>query len=135
MKERIIKFRAWDEQWKIMHYDFEFIRSGIEGNDWIVFKSDRQPLDGKPHPFENPFSVPQLKLMEFAGVKDNKRKDVYESDIMQDKSGEKFIVEFGPGTIHMRRVGERDKGKSKHGCYHIGGEIIGNIFENPELLK
>lgn len=34
---REIKFRAWDEQNKIMHYNFNFIRSGVEGNDRIMF--------------------------------------------------------------------------------------------------
>lgn len=33
MKE--IKFRAWDEQNKVMHNDFQFIKSGDSGNDWI----------------------------------------------------------------------------------------------------
>ncbi len=29
---REIKFRAWDEKNKIMHYDFQFIKSGEEDN-------------------------------------------------------------------------------------------------------
>ena len=40
MKDRIYKFRAWDEQKKIMHNTFQFISSGDEGNDWIVFVSE-----------------------------------------------------------------------------------------------
>ena len=57
---REIKFRAWDEMKKVMHYDFEFIRSGIEGNDWIIFKSDKQPLEqGKV--LDNPYFAQTIK--------------------------------------------------------------------------
>lgn len=80
---REIKFRAWDEREKVMHYDFEFIQSGIEGNDWIVFKSDKHKLDLKPHPFDNPYFSQQLKIMQFTGLKDkNSLTDIYEYDII-----------------------------------------------------
>lgn len=35
--EREIKFRAWDENNEVMHNDFQFIKSGNDGNDWILF--------------------------------------------------------------------------------------------------
>ena len=44
MQDRF-KMRAWDECNKIMHYDFQFIKSGDNGNDWIIFQSDKQELD------------------------------------------------------------------------------------------
>ena len=42
---REIKFRAWDERKKVMHFDFQFFTSGEEGNDWICFSSDKEPRD------------------------------------------------------------------------------------------
>jgi len=63
---RILKFRAWDEKNKIMHYDFEFIRSGTEGNDWIIFKSDKQRFDDNTQIFpllKNPYFSQQLKII------------------------------------------------------------------------
>jgi hypothetical protein len=68
---REIKFRAWDERHKVMHNDFQFIRSGIEGNDWIVFTSDRQTLQTNPHPLENPYFQQQFKIMQFTGLYDS----------------------------------------------------------------
>ncbi len=51
---REVKFRAWDERSKIMHTDVQFIRSGKEVNDWIIFKSDKQQLkDGNV--LDNPY--------------------------------------------------------------------------------
>ena len=59
---REIKFRAWNEQYKIMHYDFEFISSGQGYNDWIIFKSDKQQLKDKVV-FDNPYFFKQFKII------------------------------------------------------------------------
>lgn len=83
MTTREIKFRAWDEGNKVMHQDFEFIRSGSAENDWIVFRSDKQPLFSKPHPFENPYFSKQFVIMEFTGLQDMHGSDIYEGDIIE----------------------------------------------------
>lgn len=121
---REIKFRAWDEQHKIMHFDFEFIRSGTEGNDWIIFKSNKQRLDHKPHPFENPYFQQQLKIMQFTGLKDKNGKEIYEGDFITWPEKTEGVWSDQSGKI------QEVKYPFTCGNAHLG-EVIGNIYENP----
>jgi YopX protein len=134
VKMREIKFRAWDEGNKIMHYDFEFIRSGVDGNDWILFKSDKQTLEqGKV--LDNPYFQQQLKIMQFTGLKDKKGKEIYEGDILQgSETSPKYEVLMNAGAWSASYKYQGNSGAitlfNKLNLF----EIIGNIYENHELL-
>lgn len=128
---RTIKFRAWDLKRK-------------EFNDCL-----RMNLDGSKIEEDDYGNLPNLKndiiLMQFTGLKDKNDTDIYEGDIInyirnvdetfndtywQEKGG--CIIEwneefagFEPFCIYR----DEEYTKGKH-C-----EVIGNIYENPELLK
>lgn len=104
-----------------MHNNFQFIRSGEEGNDWIIFTSDKQTLKDKRHPFENPYFQQQLKIMEWTGIE-----NIFEGDIVSlgdiDSQGvvkydeDRFYVDYE--TMHTR-VSRNHK-------------VLGNIYEKTE---
>ena len=133
---REIKFRAWDEGNKIMHNNFQFIKSGNEGNDWIVFVSDKQRIqDGFEECISNPYFQQQLKIMQYTGLKDRTGKEIYEGDIVSDSmnNGKVFYnidsaqyqVDFSPIECCPQKIEQQT----------MWAKVIGNIYENPELLN
>ena len=130
---RQLKFRAWDEGNHTMHNNFQFIKSGDEGNDWIIFISDRQPLDvtvGIP-PLENPYFQQQLKIMQFTGLKDKNDKEIYEGDIIRG-----YIANDLDNKVTTRVYWDASANRSGWSIALTHElEIVGNIYENPELLK
>ena len=77
--------------------------------------------------------------MQFTGLKDKNGKEIYEGDIV--KTNETFskniikkvewIIKISGWNIHPEHIGK--KPTEKMHCSHL--EVIGNIYENPELLK
>lgn len=135
IKTREISFRAWDEKKKIMHFDFQFIKTGNEGNDWILFVSDKQPIGGEVEWDKNPHFSQQLKIMQYSGIEDINGKKIYEGDVVKSTihNPTHYQVEFIEGGFcctHPLIEGypiDINHFSSKF-------KVVGNIFENPELL-
>jgi len=130
---REIKFRAWDEMKKVMHIDFQFINSGKEGNDWVIFKSDKH--QNYEEYIKNPHFQQQLKVMQFTGLKDKNGKEIYEGDIVQNVCS--WEVKFNKGCFCGDMIKPepltQDTLLALRAIKNI--VVIGNIYENPELIK
>jgi len=133
---REIKFRAWDERNKIMHNDFQFIKSGDTENDWIIFKSDKHECFDRW--VNNPYFSHQMKIMQYTGLKDKNGNCIYEGDIIQK------ITDWNKDVKYLYEVVysiDGFKQKDSFGDIDIwydwdeGLEVIGNIYENGDLLK
>ena len=68
-------------------------------------------------------------LMQVTGLKDKNGIEIYEGDVWEIKFKDPL-----EGLITKRHLVEYKDGYLKRFKYDIG-EIIGNIYENPELLK
>lgn len=79
-------------------------------------------------------------ILQYTGLKDKNGKEIYEGDIMRGKYGKNGIVknyEIRWLIGHFAAVDRNNITGDEH-YYPIGlleGEVIGNIYENPELLE
>lgn len=126
----IPKFRAWDKEEKIMidWIDLDMSKDGGE-DDFTVF----EPTGPVKSAITNPI------LMQSTGARyiyDEKGKEIFEGDIVKTRASEygRFIgyVDNAISRFKVRGV-KQYKGLS----VDLDGtcEIIGNIYENPELLE
>jgi uncharacterized phage protein (TIGR01671 family) len=111
---REIKFRAWDKERKEM-----FIPRDLEEVPKVAYflPSKSMKIKGR-----------NLELMQFTGLKDKNGKEIYEGDIVLEKEY-LYDVSFG-------KIFDPDRDEYTYGYFdYTDGEVIGNIHENPELLK
>lgn len=137
----IPKFRAWKKAGKelgrVGQITFE-----LDGSvSCVLFK-------GKFLDFNVPIN--EIVLMQSTGLKDKNGKEIFEGDVVSRNSGMPSVVEFG------KWIYEEDFGyKIKNIGFYLNSsydddeffqamdyedirknyEVIGNIYENPELLE
>ena len=123
---REIKFRAWHKEKKIMG---EVL--GIDILHKEIFFSNEDVNCYEHTDFKD------IELMEYTGLKDLSGKEIYEGDIIFESfSEEYFKVVFKNGSFRAEFEGDFEEYSFDlidvvaQGC-----EIVGNIYENPELLK
>ena len=129
---REIKFRGFQKSW---------IYGGI-----TIFENQVNIFDVNCVA-NSSYEVDINSVGQFTGLKDKNGKEIYEGDILQTKNN---IVEvfFGKKVHSVFMFGKRDtieingwlvKNSKNHTDVldesFIHGKIIGNIYENPELLN
>ena len=106
---REIKFRAWSTGNKRMvEFDLNDLMYGTHSLDTVDLK--------------------YWIVTQYTGLKDKNGKEIYEGDVLALHDGQKwFIRNFIHDSYHLEYMLRTEKDET---C-----EVIGNIYENPELLK
>lgn len=81
-------------------------------------------------------------FLQFTGLHDKNGKDIYEGHVVQCSYG-KGSVEFYHGCFMVEWIDDKEanmelltmRNDGRFRCENDQFEIIGNIYENPELLK
>ena len=134
---REIKFRAWDRENKemldVQELDYQGSYSG-------------QPMV-RTTMYNDYFDTEDMILMQYTGLKDKNGKEIYEGDIVQFKGNykdkRKLVVfwdsmksGFFITPIHCYKYRVKEKTYLRAEFINAKNkEIIGNIYENPELLE
>ena len=116
---REIKFRAWFKDKQEM--------SNVATNN--IYEGNTSYMYLSPMPGSN---YELVKIMQYTGLKDKNGKEIYEADIGWDEHHECYgVVKFDEGKFlyEWENISE----DLFEVCDEI--EIIGNIYENPELLE
>ena len=127
---REIKFQAWDIDFKKM-----WIVMSLTREEQTPFMLVRESIESES--CARPSKL--LKIRQYTGLKDNNGKEIYEGDVLGvklQKRNKKF---------NFTHVVEWEDGIELYGGNHWSGygyslpnfhvEVIGNIYENPELLE
>lgn len=132
------KYRAWDQENKIM-ISAEELGSGKDCRLTLL-----NPLTGKFWDVElqcsfDPNQNDGLKPIKYIGLKDENGTEIYDGDILKIYPG--FGCEWEPYIDVVKWDEENFRWKiSKYHYissldYDCTFEVIGNIYENPELLN
>ena len=124
----IPKFRAWDSAKKEMFTDtFAITESGqvvVVEQEFVTSIPDYVFVD-------------HLVIMQSTGFKDKNGKEIFEGDIVKMAKDAYSALTYYEIVRH--RGGAYRFESNQHGCElwlrHTNCEVIGNIYENPELLE
>jgi len=79
-------------------------------------------------------SIDKSTLEQFTGFCDRYGEAIYEGDILRDKNGSISYVVWEDGGFAVKSQGS-EAVDWEHGGWYSNTEVIGNIHQNPDLLK
>lgn len=134
MKNREIKFRIWNG--REMEYNITVGKFG-------TFYVNPEKGDGL-NPNDTASLTPNTTkysegtpLMQFTGLLDKNGKEIYEYDILMTETDKPMVITWSKkfASFCISREGWAFQHWFGEACDPSRCEVIGNIYENPELLK
>ena len=128
---RIIQFRGkrkFDNEWIYGHY----IKDAIELDRIYLNFIDETT-------YNTYFIVLPESAQQFTGLTDKNKTAIYEGDILKLYTGDHVVVEFKNGGFGFRSTIDKNHftGFAGHTYFDYlmeTFEVVGNIFDNPELI-
>lgn len=144
---REFKFRAWDKKLNIMinrgfnikslfiytpccmgclYHEDSVISCGFEDKE-----IENKYFIKDNHNYHQDIRDDNIILMQFTGLKDKNGKEIYEGDIYINRNKNTHIVKYND---FEGECGSICKGYEFESGYIEYIEVIGNIYENPEMI-
>ena len=123
------EFRAWAEEGKAMYYDVYPFKDGTLLLNYDGFAFDEVPAS-------------DFILMQSTGLKDKNGSEIFEGDIVKYEAGCNTVTEEVAYDKNFAGFGVRDADTDIIFTFWLLAEnvdlssleVIGNIYQNPELL-
>lgn len=118
----VVKFRVWDIDEKKM-----YSHSQLHNSELIAALYATENIKGKGH----------IKIMQYVGVNDRKGIEIYEGDIIRNHTAALWVISFKNGSF----IGTWNNSGHEHTMQLYDNPIskedwiVGNIYQNSELLK
>ena len=127
------KFRVWNEK----------TESFIDYGDLMLDLKNGKVYSGDVGIPEYTIDVTnQVILMQYTGCRDKNGIEIYEGDVIKDKYDKIWLVQWYVGAFVITdKIPDSDGQTSTYSHFsnlsnhHFYFEVIGNIWENPELLE
>lgn len=129
---RTIKFRAWDDKKKRWLLEYKALGGFSLFGETVIF--DEWGATADSYIFErHGRKLDDLKVMQFTGLLDKNGREIYEGDIWRSTAH----PEHKPTVVEWRSLSTGYQEAYGYGFFEPLAyvEVIGNIYENPELLK
>lgn len=124
----IPRYRAWDSAKKKFVEHFFITDNGLICNMEEPTLGYRLPI---------PIEKSELTLMQSTGLFDKNGKEIFDGDVV--KMAKDVYSEPTYYEVVRHRGGAYRLESKKHGCElwlrHADCEVVGNVYENPELLE
>ena len=117
---REIKFRGWDKKEK------RFVE--LDGGNYYLVASSHGLVSVRK---SGEWDKERYELMQSTGLRDKNGKEIYEGDILQVSTPDKGWRGSVSWATRGWRLNDTDLWRYEISCI----EIIGNIYENPELIS
>ena len=130
------KFRAWHIHRQIM---CEVIRIDFEQE---IVTLDLETDDDEYYWMETDWNFSDVEIMQYTGCRDKNGIEIYEGDVIKDKYDKIWLVQWYVGAfVITNKIPDSDGQTSTYSHFsnvsnhHFYFEVIGNMWENPELLE
>lgn len=124
----IPKFRAWEPDTKFMNDQVRVTSNRFGDGEILVEATDAFGW----------VEVQPEYLMQSTGLKDKNRVEVFQGDIVFDRWANMYTPVFQNGiymAYNPKNLMQNDPSTQFNIIWKDGCEVIGNIYENPELLE
>jgi uncharacterized phage protein (TIGR01671 family) len=121
---REIKFRAWHKKEKRMSPVNEY----SQAQGWVHTPGE--------HGCYESWNKGKYEIMQYTGLKDKNGKEIYEGDVVTHPNHPHvYTVSFKDGAFGVGGMSFSELESEHSGTISSEWEVIGNIYENIELLE